>query len=261
MNDRWSSGEAYEGYVGRWSRLVAEEFLEWMNAKSGARWLDVGCGTGELTRAIAGTVSPEAVVGVDPSSEFVGYAERKSGDEIEFRVGDAQRLPFEDSTFDATVSGLVLNFVPDANRGAAEMVRVTHSGGIVGSYVWDYSGGAQFMRHFWDAATELDPTAAGADEGQRFKVCNPEAMTELFEGAGLTDVETRAIDVPTRFRDFDDYWSPLMGGQGPAGVHATSLDEAGRTALRELIREKLPIDSDGSIALMARAWAVRGHRR
>lgn len=260
MSDRWSSGETYEGYVGRWSRLVASEFLEWLKAQSGARWLDVGCGTGELTRAIAGTVSPQGVVGVDPSSEFVGYAEGRSADEIEFRVGDAQSLPFEDSTFGATVSGLVLNFVADANRGAAEMARVTQSGGIVGSYVWDYSGGAEFMRHFWDAATELDPTAAGADEGQRFKVCNPEALTKLFEGTGLTNVETRAIDVPTRFRDFEDYWSPLMGGQGPAGVHATSLDEGDRAELRELIREKLPMDSDGSIKLMARAWAVKGRK-
>lgn len=260
MTDSWSSGEAYEGYVGRWSRLVATEFLVWMEARRGARWLDVGCGTGELTRAIAGAASPQSVVGVDPSREFVGYAEGRSGDEIEFRVGDAQCLPFEESIFEATVSGLVLNFVPDANRGAAEMARVTQSGGIVGSYVWDYSGGAQFMRHFWDGAKELDPTAAGADEGQRFKVCNPVALRELFAGAGLADVETRAIDVPTRFRDFDDYWSPLMGGQGPAGVYATSLNEAGRAALRDLIREKLPIDSDGSIQLMARAWAVKGRK-
>ena len=258
--DRWTSGEAYERYVGRWSRLVAREFLTWLNAPAGGRWLDVGCGTGELSRAITGMTSPGSVTGIDPSEQFVLHAGRRAGNEIEFRVGDAQALPFDDGCFDATVSGLVLNFVPDPSRGAGEMARVTRRGGIVGSYVWNYVGEMQFMRHFWDTAVAIDPAAADLDERGRFTICRPERLAQLFEAADIRNVETCAIDVPTHFRDFEDYWSPLLGGQGPAGAYAMSLSEERRAALRDRIRARLPTQGDGSIRLVAKAWAVRGVR-
>lgn len=260
--DRWESGDSYEQYVGRWSRLVAREFLEWLAAPAGGRWLDVGCGTGELTHVVLERTEPSAVRGVDPSEAFIAYARRQPGDSrVRLEVGDAQALPFADGEFDATVAGLVLNFVPDKERAAAEMARVTRGGGVVAAYVWDYAGKMQMMRHFWDAAVALDPAAAELDEADRFPICRPEALEELFRGAGLKDVEARAIDAPTHFSQFDDYWSPFLGGQAPAPGYCMSLTEERRAALRERVRAGLPVAADGSIDLIARAWAVKGRRR
>ncbi len=256
----WASGDSYEAYVGRWSRLVAREFLTWLEVPAGGRWLDVGCGTGVLARVILERVSPSEVQGIDPSEGFIAHAREQVKDErAEFRVGDAQALPYEDERFDAAVAGLVLNFVPDAARAVGEMARVTRGSGVVGAYVWDYAGEMQLMRHFWDAAVATDPTARELDEGRRFPVCKPEPLEALFRGAGLGEVEVRAIDVPTVFRDFDDYWTPFLGGQAPAPGYAMSLSEGRRAALRERIRASLPIERDGSIRLTARAWAVRGN--
>jgi SAM-dependent methyltransferase len=169
-------------------------------------------------------------------------------------------LPSGAGAYDAVVSGLVLNFVPQPERAAAEMIRVARSGGTVAAYVWDYAGEMQLMRYFWDAAVALDPSARSLDEGVSFPICKPEPLRELFSSAGLRGVRVRAIDVPTRFRDFDDYWKPFLGGQAPAPSYAMSLSEEQRTALREHIRAHLPISPDGSIDLIARAWAVGGNR-
>jgi len=259
--DTWASGVSYEHYVGRWSRLVALEFLTWLAVPAGVRWLDVGCGTGALTETILETASPAAVEGIDPSAEFLRHARERSADpRARFQVGDAQDLPFEQASFDASVTGLVLNFVADPSRAVAEMSRVTRSGGSVAAYVWDYAGEIQLMRHFWNAAVALDPSASGLDEGRRFPIAKPEPLEHLFEGALLRDVSVRPIDVPTVFRDFDDYWMPFLGGQGPAGAYAVSLDEKRRAALRKRVRAGLPISEDGSISLVARAWAVRGQK-
>jgi SAM-dependent methyltransferase len=169
-------------------------------------------------------------------------------------------LPFDDEMFGAVVSGLALNFIPRQEVALAEMRRVARSGGIVAVYVWDYSDQMQMMRIFWDAALELDQAVADKVESLRFPFCQPEPLTELFKSAGLTGVEVRAIDATTHFRDFDDYWSPFLGGQGPAPGYAMSLTEERRTVLREHIRSRLPVTQDGSISLIARAWAVRGSK-
>ena len=259
--DRWAAGDLYEPYVGRWSRLVARDFLGWLSAPSGLDWLEVGCGTGALTETIAGICVPKRLVGVDTSSGFLDFARQRLGpDRAEFREADAQNLPFPAAEFDRVVSGLVMNFVPDQARAAADMLRVTRPGGEVALYVWDYAGKMELMRYFWDAAAALDPRAAQLDEGKRFPICQPEALQRLFQAAGLADVETRAIDVPTVFRDFDDYWSPFLGGQGPAPGYCTSLSEDAQAALRERLRVALPARPDGSIHLVARAWAVRGRK-
>lgn len=261
VKDTWSSGAAYEPYVGRWSRLVAREFLAWLAIPSGQRWLDVGCGAGALVQAILGGAEPSAVTGVDLSEGFLAYARATTPDaRVRFLTGDAQALPIESSACDAVVSGLVLNFVPDAARAVAEMARATRPDGTVAVYVWDYAGQMQFMRYFWDAAVALDPQVRELDEGPRFPVCHPEALERLFSAANLRDIVTRAIDIPTVFRDFDDYWSPFLGGQGSAPSYAMSLDEERRIALREHLRATLPAAPDGAIPLMARAWAVRGAR-
>ncbi len=256
--DVWASGDAYEPYVGRWSRLVAREFLGWLDQPADLRWLDVGAGTGALSQVICEVASPREVVGIDQSKDYVTYARDRVGDPRScFRVGDAQALPFPSPEFDVAVSGLVLNFVPAQARALAEMRRAVRPGGTVAAYVWDYAGEMQLMRHFWDAAVALDPAAGELDEGRRFPVCKPEPLAALFQQVGLRDVETRAIDVPTVFRDFDDYWTPFLGGQAPAPGYCMSLPEERRLALREHVHAGLPIRPDGSIHLRARAWAVR----
>lgn len=256
--DSWTSGDNYEPYVGRWSRLVAKEFLEWLGPPYHAEWLDVGCGTGAVSETIFEVAQPRAVEGVDPSDEYVAFALRRlKGARFTAQVGDAQKLPYPDR-FDVTVSGLVLNFVPSPDAAVKEMARVTRPGGIVASYVWDYAGRMQMMRYFWDAVLFLHPQARDKDEGLRFPIAQPAALQDLFEGAGLQDVEVRGIEVPTVFLDFDDLWNPFLGGDAPAPGYCKSLGDEGRIELRELIKSRLPIDEDGAIRLAARAWGIRG---
>lgn len=260
--DRWASGDLYEPYIGRWSRLVARDFLDWLDAPAGLDWLDVGCGTGALSEAVAKRCAPKRLAGIDSSAGFLDHArERLGATGAELRQADAQDLPFAEAEFDRIVSALVLNFVPDQKRAAAEMARVLRPGGEAALYVWDYSGKMELIHKFWDAAVELDPRASELDEGPRFTICRPEPLRELFERTGLVGVETRAIDVPTVFRDFDDYWTPFLGGQGPAPGYCMSLGEDARAALRERLRASLPAQADGSIHLIARAWTVRGRKR
>ncbi|HET9110471.1 MAG TPA: methyltransferase domain-containing protein [Ktedonobacterales bacterium] len=259
--DTWSNGAKYEAYVGRWSRLVAREFVPWLAVPSAKRWLDVGCGSGALTQTILAGAEPDAVTGVDRSEGFLSHARATITDpRAHFLVGDAQALPVESGRYDAIVSGLVLNFVPDSERAVAEMARAATPGGTVAVYVWDYAGEMQFMRAFWDAAAEVDPGARELDEGSRFPICHPDALERLFSAANLCDVTTRAIDIDTTFRDFDDYWTPFLGGQGAAPSYLETLDEERRTAIRERLRAAAPTAPDGSISLTARVWATRASR-
>ena len=258
--DPFNVAEAYEPYIGRWSRLVAREFIAWLAVPPGRRWLDVGCGTGALSATIVSLADPAAVLGVDPSPGFVAYARTTVADpRASFEVGDARSLPAPDGAFDAVVAGLVLNFVPapDQAVAVAEMRRAARPGGVVGAYVWDYAGGMQMTRRFWDAAVALDPAARDLDQARRFPLCAPDPLAALFRDAGLANVEVRAIDVPTVFRDFDDFWTPYLGGQGPAPAYVMSLGEDRRIVLRDRLRSSLPFAPDGSIHLIARAWAAR----
>jgi SAM-dependent methyltransferase len=260
--DRWATGDLYEPYVGRWSRVVAGEFLAWLGAPPSLDWLDIGCGTGALVEAIAERCHPRHLAGIDPSEAFLAFARQRLGPgRATLQQGDASDLSFPAATFDRVVSGLVLNFVPDPARAVAEMVRVARPGGEIALYVWDYAGRMQLMRHFWDAAVALDPRARDADEGRRFPICRPEALRGLLEAAMLTGVEVQALEIDTVFRDFDDYWTPFLGGQGPAPGYCMSLSEQARTRLRDTLRHSLVVQADGRIPLVARAWAVRGHRR
>lgn len=255
----WASGDAYEPYVGRWSRLVAPEFIHWLALPEGRHWLDVGCGTGALSQTILNLVDPRKVKGIDRSDAFVEYARHQVIDpRADFETGDAQSLPVEADAFDAAVSGLVLNFVPRPDQMIAEMRRAVRTGGVVALYIWDYAGKMQMMRHFWNAAAALDPAARDLDEGLRFPQCNPDSLQELVENADLSQVQVCAIDISTDFKDFDDYWSPFLRGQAPAPAYAMSLSEEKRARLRERLYNSLPFALDGSIPLVARVWAVRG---
>jgi SAM-dependent methyltransferase len=263
MSERevWNIGEAYEHYVGRWSRRVAELFVRRLGVPAGLRWLDVGCGSGALMTAVLQAGEPVEVQGIDPSDGFLAHARRQIDDpRARFSAGDARALPFPDGRFHAVVSGLVLNFVPEPAVAAAELARVAAPGGVVAAYVWDYADGMQMIRQFWDAATALDPAAAEKDEDRRFPLCRPDPLHSLWTGSGLTGVGVEPIEVSTRFRDFDDYWSPFLGGQGPAPGYVGTLDDNSRAALRTLLHERLPVARDGSITLSARAWVVRGTR-
>jgi SAM-dependent methyltransferase len=256
VSDTWERGDPYEQYAGRWSRRVAPLFLSWLGIPPGRKWLDVGCGTGALCAAIVDHCSPYSVTGVEPSEGFIKTAkENLAPSSASPRQCDSN--PLDDASVDVVVSGLVLNFIPDQRAALAEMARVTGNGGKIGAYVWDYAGKMELMRLFWDAAVELNPEAAKMDEGIRFPLCRPKALVELFESAGLNGVEVMAIDIPTPFASFEDYWRPFLGGQGPAPAYAMSLNEAARARLRDRIRERILAEADGSIALTARAWATR----
>ena len=258
--DRWTGGEEYEGFIGRWSRPVADQFLEWLAIPADRHWVDVGCGTGALSELILSRAAPAAVVGVDPSPSFVAHAgSRLVEPRVRFVVGSASELPVDDGWADAVVSGLVLNFLPDLAGALAEMVRVAAPGATIAAYVWDYGGGEmQLLRRFWDAAVDVDPGAAAHDERLRFPLCAPEPLRDAFLGAGLEPEAVLPIDVPTVFRDFDDYWTPFLSGIGPAPGYVATMDDASRARLRDRLGATLPIEGDGSIHLTARTWAVRG---
>ena len=201
------------------------------------------------------------IKGIDTSEGYVTYAKKRIRDDrVHFIVAGAEAIPDSPDCYDSVVSGLVLNFIPKPEQAVREMARVAKQGSSVAAYVWDYAGKMQLMRHFWNAAAALDPRATELDEGRRFPLCNPDALKELFLSSGLTAAEVVAIDIATDFRNFDDYWTPILGGQGPAPTYAMSLSEERRLALRERIRNALPFAVDGSIPLVARAWAVRGVR-
>jgi SAM-dependent methyltransferase len=257
--DAWDSGEQYELYVGRWSRKVAEPFLAWLEVPAGSRWLDVGCGTGALVQSVLTCCNPLSVVGIDRSPDFISHNQGVIDDSrVRLEVADAVNLQFNEDEFDAAISGLVINFVSDPNAALSGMKRVTKSGGVVGVYVWDYAGRMEMMRHFWDAATEQDESILKLDEGKRFPLCNPEPLKELFDSTGLLSSEVWLIEIDTQFRDFDDYWTPFLGGQGPAPSYTMSLDEKNRQQLRDSVRKRLPIQEDGTIHLKATAWAAKG---
>ncbi|GAA0454780.1 methyltransferase [Paractinoplanes deccanensis] len=247
--DVWAVGDAYEVYVGRWSRRVAPLFVGWLGVGAGRRWLDAGCGTGALTSAIL-AAGPADVVGVDPSRGFL-----RSALDTARVAGDAAALPLRDGVFDAVVSGLALNFVPDPARAVAEFARVAAPGAVVAAYVWDYAGGMQMMRHFWDVAADPEH-----DESRRFPICQEGPLREAWAAAGLTEVATRSIEIPTVFASFDDYWTPFLGGQGAAPAYLATLSDDRRRRIREDLRARLPAGEGGEIALTARAWAVRGHK-
>ena len=259
--DSWNSGDPYEYFMGRWSKLIAPLFLEWVNVPSSLSWLDIGCGTGALSEAIYNICKPANLTCIDPSPEFLDMTRKRLSNAMDFAIGTASNIPKASQTFDIVTSALALNFFPDLPGACSEMKRVLKPNGTIAVYVWDYSGRMDFLRYFWDAARDADPHAGKLDEGVRFPICNIDNLKNLFQEAGLSDVKTTHLDVPTVFKNFEDYWNPFLGGQGPAPSYVASLKEDLRTNLKSRLREKLPTDGDGSIRLLARALAIRGIRK
>lgn len=261
VSDTWERGSPYEQYIGRWSRKIAPLFLAWLDQPAGKRWLDVGCGTGALSAAILDHCTPSSVIGVEPSDGFLKLAVHNLAGKARLLGGNAAALPLDSAACDVVVSGLVLNFVPNLPATLSEMRRVTDRGGTVAAYVWDYSDGMEVIRCFWDAAAALDPAAAQLHEGTRFPMCKPSALKAALEDTGFTDVRTTSLELMATFSDFDDYWRPFLGGQGPAPAYAMSLAEEQRANLRSKLESTFPQAMGGAISLRARAWAVRGTAR
>jgi SAM-dependent methyltransferase len=253
----WGAGDAYEQYMGRWSRKIAPVFVDWLASPQGKRWLDIGCGTGQLSLQIANKCNPSRQIGIDTSEGFLTQA-KKNVPSADFRVGDAQNIDLPDDAVDYAVSGLVLNFIPDKAKALNEMARIVRPEGTVALYVWDYAGQMQIMRYFFDTARLIDPKSSAYDDGINAPICRTRALSDAFAAAGLSNVETTALDIPAAFVDFQDYWKPFLGGTGSAPKYCMSLDEDTRDQIRDAVRAKLPTGPDGEILLAVRAWAVKG---
>jgi len=259
--DKWTSGSAYDQWMGRWSRLLADEFLKWLCVSSGARWLDVCCGSGVVTEAVAEFCSPASIVGIDASAAQIAFARmHRTHSGITFELSDATAVPFPDASFDAAVCGLGLNYISEPARALQEMQRVTRSGGTIAAYVWDYAQGARFLREFWDAAIAVDPEAREFDQGRRFPMCSPDGLRTLFQAIEVKNVKLGALQIVTRFASFDEYWEPLLSGQGSAPNYLAGRDAQIRAAVRDRLQTSLPTDAQGSIEMPARAWAIRARR-
>jgi SAM-dependent methyltransferase len=255
----FSEADAYERFMGRWSRQLAPVLVGFAGVEDGEAVLDVGSGTGALAAAVALTAPSSRVVGIDPAAAYVALAQaRQSSDRVRFEVGDAQHMRFDAAEFDRTLSLLVLNFIPDPAIALGEMRRVTRPSGTIAAAVWDYGAGMQMLRTFWDEAVALNPAAAAKDE-RHMRFCRPGELGAFWRARGLEQVVEEGLSIETRFAGFDDYWEPFLHKQGPAGAHVATLTLGERNQLRERLRRRLLGDGpDRPILLTARAWAVRG---
>jgi SAM-dependent methyltransferase len=246
--------DAYERFMGRYSRPLAHEFARATGVAAGERVLDVGCGTGALTSVLAERVGPDHVAAADPSEPFVDQC-RVNVPGADVRVGPAEALPFADRGFDRALAQLVFHFVDDPAAAAGEMMRVTRHRGTVAACVWDFTGGMTMVRAYWDSAREVDPNAP--DEIERFGG-RPGQLAALWRAVGLRDVTDSSLAVSSRYDDFDELWQSFRGGAaGPVGAHLASLDETAREALRETLRRRLG-SPGGPFELTARAWCAIG---
>jgi ubiquinone/menaquinone biosynthesis C-methylase UbiE len=251
----FADAQAYDSFMGRWSRLVAPLLVDFAGFDGAANILDVGSGTGALTAAIAAHDEQHTVVGIDPSAACVAFATAaSSSSRVRFAVGNARRLSFGDASFDAAVSLLVFNFIPEPDLALAELRRVVRPGGIIAAAVWDYGAGMQMLRIFWDAVTALAPAAASLDE-RHMPFCRAGELSALGRASGLREITERGLEAEVRFESVDDYWSPFELGQGPAGNYVASLSADQVEDLRIEVTRRLP---PAPFTLRARIWAMRG---
>jgi len=256
----FANAEAYERFMGRWSRLVAPLLVDFARLPEEGEVLDVGSGTGALAFAVAQKKPKVRVVGIDPSREYVAYAASRDmfPPRARFETGDAQSLRFADSAFGGSVSLLVFNFIPDPGKALREVRRVTAGGGSISAAVWDYPEGMKMLRVFWDAAVGVDAGAEKRDE-KHMPLCRPGELAKLWTQGGLENVEERPLDVEMKFQSFADYWEPFLLGQGPAGAYASSLSKDALTALQAAVRSRLSVKNENAgFTLPGRVWAVRG---
>jgi SAM-dependent methyltransferase len=255
----FSAGAAYERFMGRWSRDLAPLLVRFAGVRDGERILDIGSGTGALADALSTAAPSSPILGIDPSESYVSFAQaRHGGKRARFAVGDAQQLRLADGSYDRTLSLLVVNFIPDPSKALKEMIRVTRSGGTIAAAVWDYGKGMEMLRVFWDEAVSLNPAHDARDE-RHMPLCRSGELAALWRAQGLLAVSEEALTIETRFASFDDYWSPFLEKQGPAGAYVASLAADEREQLRLRLRRRLLGDgAEHPLVLRARAWAVRG---
>jgi len=249
----------YERFMGRWSRLLAPDYIAFAGIKNGDRVLDVGTGTGSLATTLEATMPESEIVGIDPSDGFIAYAQKNAkSTRAHFEVGNAQALKFNDGSFDDTLALLVINFVPDQGKAVAEMRRVTRPQGIVSACVWDYDRGMQMLRFFWDEAVAFDPAIEPKDE-RHMKLSHQGELGDLWRQAGLINIKEEPLTIDQAYSSFNDYWEPFTKGAGPGGAYVVSLSQERREQLEARIRKRLLGDrDDGPFKLTATAWCVRG---
>jgi len=255
----FATGDGYELYMGRWSRLLVAPYAAFAGVKDGQHILDVGTGTGVVASTLESTLPRSKIDGVDPSAAFISYAKRSArSTRLRFEVGDAQALRYRDGSFDHAMALLVMNFVPDHRKALAEMKRVTRPGGIVSACVWDYGDGMESLRLFWDEAVALDPAAAPKHE-RNMKLSRAGELAALWTDVDLDDVREAPLVIDQTFSSFDDYWTPFLKGTGPGGAYVASLSRERREQLEARLRRRLlGGHEDGRLTLKARAWCVRG---
>ena len=245
------AAEAYDEFMGRYSRLLSRQFADFAGVHGAKRVLDVGCGTGALTGELVARLGPAAVAAVDPSASFVAAVrERPPG--VDVAQAPAERLPFADDRFDMALAQLVVHFMSDPVAGLAEMVRVTRPGGVVAACVWDHGGRQGPLRIFWDAARALDPEV---DDESRLAGVREGHLAELFKAARLREIEATALVVGLEHPSFDAWWEPFARGVGPAGAYLARLDPEQRDRLHDECQRRLPT---APFLVTAVAWAARG---
>lgn len=256
----FNNSEAYGRFMGRWSNLIAPRLVEFANLPDKGQILDVGCGIGTLSFAIAKIRSKCNVVGIDTSKEYIDYAiSHNDFANVRFEVGDAQDLAFSDSAFDSCLSLLVLNFIPNIQLAMHEMVRVTRSGGQIIAAIWDYGGRMEMLRKFWEIAVTLDTAAERFDE-RKMPLCSECELFQLWRSVGLCNINQEPIEVKMTFKTFQDYWGAFLLGQGPAGAYVRQLSKDRLSVLQKEIKERLRIEEESTpFTLCSRAWAIRGH--
>ena len=249
----------YEAFMGRWSRQIAVQFLDWLETANDLVWLDVGCGAGMLSQTLNQRCTPKSVVGVDPSETYIDVARAHAANtNISFKVGDAQDLPFDDGAFDVVVSGLMIKFVPDKLRAVSEMKRVARPNSQIALYDWDLEHSMNMTRHFWQAVAEVAPELTEGRATDRPPMKETSTVAEKFREAGLNNVEECKFSFTARFTDFDDYWYPMTHNVQNVGRFYQTLSDDHRTAIRDRVQKILPIAVDGSISFQSQASAIKG---
>jgi SAM-dependent methyltransferase len=259
MTGMWTGAEAYDQLMGRWSRKLAPLLIEFAEVQNGDRVLDVGCGTGSLSRTLLELMPHSEVVGVDRSNTFIEHGRQQLIDpRVSLAVGDVQSLPYPDARFDKCLSLLVLNHVPDARRAAGEMCRVTRAGGTVAAAVWDYGEGMEMFRILWDTAVALDP-AAESKHDRNSPYCRKGELAALWTVSGLQQVEETSLVITLEFNSFQDYWTPFLTRVSRSSSYVSDLPAERQRALQDRLRDRLLGGQGGRpFTLQARAWAVRG---
>jgi SAM-dependent methyltransferase len=253
---KFTDGAAYERFMGPWSRSAGVPFLDWLAQKPGLAWVDIGCGNGAFTELILAKSAPSSVCAIDPSEAQIAAAhQRLPAKRVELSVGDAMALPYDDGRFDVGVMALVLFFVPDPNKGAAEMARVTKRGGVVASYTWDVMRGGTPTQPLWEELQALGKPVARPPSAD---VSRFEALKALWAELGIRDVETRELVVERKFVNFHDYWLSMVVSS-PSGI-VEKLSDAESQELKRRLQARLPASATGEIAVHSWATAIKGRK-